>query len=102
MSNDISISRLPIVFVNEVTEPEPESSLQKTQVIEALPEEHVHTRKVKPPETKTELDPDISNLVMEKLQSSAEEDEEPLTMHIWDFAGHELYYTTHQVTSCSY
>ena len=80
----------------------PESSFQETQVIEAPPEEHVDTRNLKPPETKTELAPDISNLVMEKLQSSAEEDEEPLTIHIWDFAGHELYYTTHQVTSCSY
>ena len=61
---------------------QPESSLQETQVIEAPPEEHVDTRNVKPPETKTELAPDIKNLVMEKLQSSAKEDEEPLTMHI--------------------
>ena len=23
--------------------------------------------------------------------------EEPVVLHIWDFAGHDLYYTTHQV-----
>ena len=23
--------------------------------------------------------------------------DEPICLHIWDFAGHELYYTTHQV-----
>ena len=25
------------------------------------------------------------------------EDDEQISLHIWDFAGHELYYTTHQV-----
>ena len=85
-----------------MTEAEPESSIQETQETKPAHKDHVDTRNLKPSEAKTELAPVISNLVMEKLKSSAEEDEEPLTMHIWDFAGHELYYTTHQVTSCSY
>ena len=27
------------------------------------------------------------------------EGDEAISLHIWDFAGHELYYTTHQVIS---
>ena len=28
--------------------------------------------------------------------------EEPVVLHIWDFAGHDLYYTTHQVCFIQY
>ena len=67
-----------------------------------------------------EIDPNISKLLKHKLKleskqseppsaqkrkvksdahsaQSTKKEEEPLKLHIWDFAGHELYYTTHQV-----
>ena len=59
-----------------------------------------------PPKTKqneTTIHPDISVLLKEKIEStkkgedSSKNREEGISFHIWDFAGHELYYTTHQV-----
>ena len=47
-----------------------------------------------------EIDLDIAKLVQKKQQtdpSFTEASEEPMNIHIWDFAGQELYYTTHQV-----
>ena len=44
---------------------------------------------------------DIARLVQRKQRSDpsnqSETTEEPMKIHIWDFAGQELYYTTHQV-----
>ena len=46
---------------------------------------------------------DVSDLVV-KIGSPRKpgdphikKDEEGMSLHIWDFAGHDLYYTTHQV-----
>ena len=47
-----------------------------------------------------EIDLDIAKLVQKKQEtdpSFTETSEEPMKIHIWDFAGQELYYTTHQV-----
>ena len=47
-----------------------------------------------------EIDLDIAKLVQKKQQTDSsftEASEEPMKIHIWDFAGQELYYTTHQV-----
>ena len=49
------------------------------------------------------IHPDISVLLKQKIEStkkgedSSKNREEGISFHIWDFAGHELYYTTHQV-----
>ena len=48
-----------------------------------------------------EIDMDIAKLVQKKQEtgpSLSGRSEEPIKIHIWDFAGQELYYTTHQVT----
>ena len=51
----------------------------------------------------TMIHPDISVLLQNKIESSkkggdsSKNREEGISLHIWDFAGHELYYTTHQV-----
>ena len=50
----------------------------------------------------TEIRPEISKLLKEEAISSPSKMESPKnegepSLHIWDFAGHELYYTTHQV-----
>ena len=48
-----------------------------------------------------EIDLDIAKLVQTKQQTDSsltEGSDEPINIHIWDFAGQELYYTTHQVT----
>ena len=71
------------------------------------------------------VDPNISRLFKKKLKLSPtpqkpsssqrqkqsetssrdvqhkKQEEDPLKLHIWDFAGHELYYTTHQVMCIS-
>ena len=48
-----------------------------------------------------EVDPEIAKMVQEKavtaLSPRKRTSEEPMVLHIWDFAGHDLYYTTHQV-----
>ena len=61
-----------------------------------------------------EIQPEISELLSKKIQSTKKQsstggasssntdiiqkkDDETVNLHIWDFAGHELYYTTHQV-----
>ena len=50
---------------------------------------------------KEEIDMDIAKLVQEKQtadpRSTMKSSEGPMKIHIWDFAGQELYYTTHQV-----
>ena len=43
------------------------------------------------------MDPTISELVRMKMQSTSEETKKSITIDIWDFAGHDIYYTTHQV-----
>ena len=44
------------------------------------------------------LAPEISNLLSQKIKASSRKTEEQaITVDMWDFAGHELYYTTHQV-----
>ena len=58
------------------------------------------------PMTQPEIQPDISELLEKKIkstksskspESTSTTSEESISLHIWDFAGHELYYTTHQV-----
>ena len=56
-----------------------------------------------PTKIESKLSPDVSNLVI-KIGSPrkpgdplVKKEEEVMDLHIWDFAGHELYYTTHQV-----
>ena len=48
-----------------------------------------------------EVDLEIAKMVQQKdvMASSPKKRtaEEPVVLHIWDFAGHDLYYTTHQV-----
>ena len=48
-----------------------------------------------------EVDLEIAKMVQQKdvMASSPRKRtaEEPVVLHIWDFAGHDLYYTTHQV-----
>ena len=47
-----------------------------------------------------EVGMDIAKLVKTKQltdPSSTEASEDSMKIHIWDFAGQELYYTTHQV-----
>ena len=81
--------------------------------------------KLKKTPTKTErkINPEISKVLEEKIYLATKEQkststspakpgtrssrsaldtkksEEAVSLHIWDFAGHELYYTTHQVLS---
>ena len=55
-------------------------------VVETQAEEQIDMDIAKLVKTKQELDPDLT-----------ESTEEPMKIHIWDFAGQELYYTTHQV-----
>ena len=71
-------------------------------------------------ETDQQIHPEISELLTKKIESTKKQSlpnitetetastsqnglsikkEEPVNLHIWDFAGHELYYTTHQVNS---
>ena len=49
----------------------------------------------------SEVDLEIAKMVQQKtvMASSPRKgtSEEPVVLHIWDFAGHDLYYTTHQV-----
>ena len=50
----------------------------------------------------TKIRPEISQLITKEVKSPtkpavSEKKEEKPSLHIWDFAGHELYYTTHQV-----
>ena len=50
------------------------------------------------------ISPDISQLLQTQVKSPpvstvSPVKEEPPSLHIWDFAGHELYYTTHQVSN---
>ena len=40
--------------------------------------------------------PEMSKLFKDKL-GATREDDETISLYIWDFAGHEMYYTTHQV-----
>ena len=56
-----------------------------------------------PTKNDSKLTPDVSNLVI-KIGSPrkpgdplVKKEEEVMSLHIWDFAGQELYYTTHQV-----
>ena len=56
-----------------------------------------------PTRTESKLSRDVSDLVI-KIGSPRKpgdphisKEEEVVSLHIWDFAGHELYYTTHQV-----
>ena len=55
--------------------------------------------KLQPPK---EIDIDIAKLVQKKTVSTSPSkkvnSDEPLMLHIWDFAGQDLYYTTHQVS----
>ena len=48
-----------------------------------------------------EVDLEIAQMVQEKakitLSPRKQKSEDPVVLHIWDFAGHDLYYTTHQV-----
>ena len=50
-----------------------------------------------------EVDLEIAKMVQQKavtaLSPRKRTSEEPMVLHIWDFAGHDLYYTTHQVLS---
>ena len=55
-------------------------------VVETQVEEQIDMDIAKLVKTKQELDPDLT-----------ESTGEPIKIHIWDFAGQELYYTTHQV-----
>ena len=59
-----------------------------------------------PIQRKEEIRADISDLLLKKVKSKktrygmkSTEGDEAISLHIWDFAGHELYYTTHQVIS---
>ena len=61
-----------------------------------------------PTRTEPKLTRDVSELVI-KIASPRKpgdphitKDEEVVSLHIWDFAGHELYYTTHQVSLTIY
>ena len=52
-----------------------------------------------------EIDMEIAKLVQAKQESDSsltDTAEEPMKIHIWDFAGQELYYTTHQVIGILY
>ena len=52
------------------------------------------------PQAEEEIDMEIAKLVNTKSEldpTLTETTEEPMKIHIWDFAGQELYYTTHQV-----
>ena len=57
----------------------------------------------RPSKTEPRLTPDVSNLVVKIVSPRKpgaphiKTDEEVMNLHIWDFAGHELYYITHQV-----
>ena len=50
-----------------------------------------------------EVDIDIAKMVQQKTITGSSPtktkraSEQPIILHIWDFAGHDLYYTTHQV-----
>ena len=45
-----------------------------------------------------EMSPEIAKLLQEKARLPASQDEnDSVNFDIWDFAGQELYYTTHQV-----
>ena len=69
------------------------------------PEEVAERRTTEPSQSSPQpvkINPEISELFQTQVKSpvktvSAVKEELP-SLHIWDFAGHELYYTTHQVT----
>ena len=58
-----------------------------------------------PSKTEPKLASDVSSLVIKvgsprkPGDSFVQSEEDVMSLHIWDFAGHELYYTTHQVLS---
>ena len=80
-----------------------------------------HELKKTPPKTEDKINPDISKVLEKKIELAAREQksattspakaeiqpsqtfktttkrDHPISLQIWDFAGHELYYTTHQV-----
>ena len=53
------------------------------------------------PQSSNEVDLDIAKMVQQKTVEGVSPrkgaSEEPIVLHIWDFAGQDLYYTTHQV-----
>ena len=82
------------VCTSTITEPEDDTcSLLETDQGAGSVDLHVDQN------VETELTPEIQKCLEEELRTTKEDDkeEETLTMQIWDFAGHELYYTTHQV-----
>ena len=62
------------------------------------------TPKQSKPQPSSEVDLDIAKMVQEKTVSASPSkkviSEESIMLHIWDFAGQDLYYTTHQVCFC--
>ena len=50
-----------------------------------------------PPKGREEgISPEMTRLLTEKMGLTTKEDD-TISLYIWDFAGHEMYYTTHQV-----
>ena len=58
------------------------------------------TPKQSKPQPSSEVDLDIAKMVQEKTVSASPSkkviSEESIMLHIWDFAGQDLYYTTHR------